>query len=343
MTLNKVISDDIQEILKSQLPWEELANKIVLVTGANGFIPSYIVETLLALKNVTVLALVRNLKKAETKFTHHSTNPLLKFIVHDVSESFNIDEKIDIIIHAASQASPKYYGIDPVGTLNANTLGTHNMLELARKKNVQNFLFFSSCEIYGLVDSTIDEIDETYTGAFCPTDVRSCYGESKRMGENMCVCYSHQYGIKTSIVRPAHTYGPGLSLDDGRVFCDFIKNVLNSQDILLNSDGKASRKFLYISDFIKGMFLVLFKGSDKEAYNITNDREISILDLAKLILSLSTNKNLSVRFAEGIEPKGYLKSESTKAGFVSNKLKQLGWKPLITEKDGFKRMMRSYE
>lgn len=341
--INRIIKEDVNEILNEPLPWQNLTGKTVLVSGANGFISSYIVEVLLAIGGVRVIALVRNEKKAKAKFEHHLSNKNLNFLVSDVSESFEIDEDIDYIIHAASQASPKYYGSDPVGTLKANTLGTLNMLELARYKKVQKFVFFSTCEVYGLIDKNTKTVDETYTGAFDPTDVRSCYGESKRMGENMCVCYSHQYGINTSIVRPAHTYGPGLSLDDGRVFSDFIKNALNGENIVLNSDGSATRKFLYIADFVRGFFTVLFKGEDKEAYNVTYDNELSVRGLAEIIIALSKDKKLSLCFANDTINSGYIKSKSTAANFISDKLKMLGWQPKIDEKQGFKRMIESYE
>ncbi len=341
--INKVVQDDIFAILDEKLPWSSLYGKTVLVTGANGFIASYIVEVLLALKKVKVLAFVRNIEKAKTKFEHHQNNENLSFIVGDISDTIKVSDEIDYIVHAASQASPKYYGVDPVGTFKANTIGTYNCLELARIKQVKKLIFISSCEVYGIIDSTLSDIDETYTGAFDPTDVRSCYGESKRMGENMCVCYSQQYSIPVSIIRPAHTYGPGLSLDDGRSFCDFVSNVLNGEDIILNSDGTAKRKFLYISDFIRAFFTVLFKGADKEAYNVTYDTEISIKDLANLMKTLRPDKNLKVIYKSDEIKKGYLKSKSSRASFVSNKVKKLGWKPVIDEKQGFERMLKSYE
>lgn len=340
--MNKIINEDIKEILSEDLPFKNLKGKTVLISGANGFIPSYIVNTLLSLNNVNVIAVVRNKEKAEKKFAHLLNNPNLKILVHDVSEPFNCDEKIDIIIHAASQASPKYYGSDPVGTLKANTIGTYNLLELARKNNVEKFLFFSTGEVYGVIDENTPKITEDYNGNLDCTNVRSCYGESKRIGENMCVCYSYQYNFPVNMIRLSHTYGPGVQLDDGRVFGDFVADIIFNRDIVLNSDGSAKRSFCYITDMIKGMFYVLFYGENQNAYNIASSVETSILELAKTLVSLYPEKQLQVKVNKDVFKQGYIKSASSRADFDTTKLQSLGWKQKIDIAVGFKRMIESY-
>lgn len=340
--MNKIINEDIKEILSEDLPFRNLKGKTVLISGANGFIPSYIVNTLLSLNNVNVIAVVRNKEKAEKKFAHLLNNPNLKILVHDVSEPFNCDEKIDIIIHAASQASPKYYGSDPVGTLKANTIGTYNLLELARKNNVEKFLFFSTGEVYGVIDENTPKITEDYNGNLDCTNVRSCYGESKRIGENMCVCYSYQYNFPVNMIRLSHTYGPGVQLDDGRVFGDFVADIIFNRDIVLNSDGSAKRSFCYITDMIKGMFYVLFYGENQNAYNIASSVETSILELANTLVSLYPEKQLQVKVNKDVFQQGYIKSASSRADFDTTKLQSLGWKQKIDIAVGFKRMIESY-
>lgn len=340
--MDKIQKNDIKEILAEDLPFRNLKGKTVLISGANGFIPSYIVNTLLSLNNVNVIAVVRNKERAEKKFAHLLNNPNLKILVHDVSEPFNCDEKIDIIIHAASQASPKYYGSDPVGTLKANTIGTYNLLELARKNNVEKFLFFSTGEVYGVIDENTPKITEDYNGNLDCTNVRSCYGESKRIGENMCVCYSYQYNFPVNMIRLSHTYGPGVQLDDGRVFGDFVADIIFNRDIVLNSDGSAKRSFCYITDMIKGMFYVLFYGENQNAYNIASSVETSILELAKTLVSLYPEKQLQVKVNKDVFKQGYIKSASSRADFDTTKLQSLGWKQKIDIAVGFKRMIESY-
>ncbi len=297
---NNIISEDLEYITKQQIvPWKNLKNKTILISGANGFLPAYIVETLLYLNekqnfNIKVIALIRNKAKAENRFIAYLKRQDLIFLVQDVSSPINFESNIDIIVHAASQASPKYYGIDPVGTLLPNCIGTYNLLELAKQKKVENFLFFSSGEVYGKINQSQIPTAETDFGPLDPTQVRSCYGESKRMGECMSICYAEQYNIPVKIIRPGHTYGPGMSLDDGRVFADFVANIVNNQDIVLNSDGSATRPFCYLADFIVGCFLVLLKGENGGVYNIGSNCETSILELAEKLVALFPEKNLKV-------------------------------------------------
>ncbi len=342
-------NEDIENILRENIDWASLASKSILVTGANGTIPAYIVYSLLflnetKLKNqpLKVYALVRNKEKSLQKFSQFLKRADFKLIVCDVCDFVEFDEKLDTIIHAASQASPKYYGVDPVGTLKANTIGTCNMLEIARKNGAKKFLFISSGDVYGNLSGSCEKIEEKYNGNVDVTDVRSCYGESKRLGETMCVCYAHQYGLHVSMLRLAHTYGPGVSLNDGRVFADFAENVAQGENIVLNSDGSAARPFLYLTDMILALFYVLFYGENKQAYNVCADNATSILDLAKMLCALFPEKNLSVEFGGTIQ-KGYIRSASA-GGILDNaKLKKLGWSPKIDIKTGFKRMINSYE
>lgn len=350
MINNYIIDEDIRTILSEEIRWDYLKGKTILVTGANGFIPSYIIYTLLELNTtnfqstpMTILALVRNREKAIKKFDIFLPRKDFKLIISDVSESIELHEKIDIIIHAASQASPKYYGVDPVGTLKANTIGTANMLELAQNNGTEKFLYISSGEVYGVLDGSLNAITESYTGNVDITNVRSCYAESKRMGENMCVCWSYQYGFRVNMLRLSHTYGPGVELDDGRVFGDFVKNVIQNEDIVLNSDGKAKRSFIYITDMILGLFRILFDGESGQAYNIAADKEIEIRELASILCGLYPQKKLSIIFNENISPVGYIRSVSSGAALSTEKIKKLGWKQAISLEKGFHRMIESYQ
>ena len=227
-----MIVEDFNQIKNSSIDWNRFENKTILITGANGFLPAYMVETLLLLNNdilkyspCKVIALVRNEKHTKERFSNYLSDENLKIIVQDVANEINLIEKIDYIVHAASPASPKYYNIDPVGVIMPNILGTKNTLELARKNDIDGYLYFSSGEVYGQLNDG-EVVNEDKYGYLDPTSVRACYGESKRMGENLCVSYGHQYNIPIKIVRPFHTYGPGMKLDDGRVFADFVKNIV---------------------------------------------------------------------------------------------------------------------
>lgn len=349
MVINSIIKEDLARIYHSDIDWKKFYNTTVLITGASGVLPAYLVESLLYANrltleaNIKIIALVRNKERAENRFSAYLDDSHLSFIEQDVASPIQVAEKINYIIHAASQASPVYYGVDPVGTLKANVIGTINLLELAKKNEVNSFLYFSSAEIYGDCGDKSDNIDESSFGYLDPTSLRACYGESKRMGENICVSFHHQFGIPTKIVRPFHTYGPGMKLDDGRVYADFVSNILSNKDILINSDGTARRTYCYLSDAIIAFFKVLLEGENGNSYNVGNPyQEFSVLELAKAVAGIFPEKGLSVYLQPKDTGDRYLKNPIR--SYIPNidKMKKLNWDPKISVMDGFKRTILSY-
>jgi len=346
---NRIIQEDLEFITDCLLPWENLEGKTILISGAGGFLPAYMVETLMFLNEtrfktpVKVIGIIRNPEKARERFAYYQGSKDLVLIQGDISENCIIDEPIHYIIHAASQASPKYFGIDPVGTLLPNCIGTFHLLNLARSNPLESFLFFSSGEVYGEPDPVKIPMKETDYGYVDPAVVRSCYGESKRMGETMCIAWNHQYGVPAKIARPFHTYGPCMKLDDGRVFADFVADVVNNRDIVMKSDGSAIRPFCYLADATAGFFTVLLKGVSGEAYNVGNqDAEICIKELADMMTTLFPDKKLKVIPFSPEKNKNYLKSNISRNCPEISKIKMLGWKPHYSVKEGFKRTVLSY-
>ena len=343
-----IVTEDLEAITSAALPWDDLAGRTVLVTGAAGFLPAYMVETLLFLnekhpdQKTRVLGLVRHEGRARARFAAYEGRPDLKLVVGDVSGPVDFGEPVHYIIHAASQASPKYYKSDPVGTLSANIAGTQRLLEMAREQGTKSFLFFSSGEVYGRIsDAQVPTREDDY-GPVDPMDVRSCYGESKRMGETMCVAWHAQYGVPARVARPFHTYGPGMSLDDGRVFADFVADIVAGRDIVMKSDGRATRAFCYLADAAAGFFTVLLKGTSGEAYNVGNDKaESSILDLALRLVALFPEKDLRV-VQQPVPTDGYLQSKISRGCPEISRARALGWEPTTTIEDGFKRTVLSF-
>lgn len=347
LDFNRIIAEDLQRIVAStDLDWSAFDGRRVLISGASGFLPAYLVETLLYLNcargyDIHVTALVRNNDNYNKRFQHHLNNPNLSVLVQDISKPITLDFPHHFIIHAASQASPKYYGVDPVGTLSANVLGTMQMLELARNHPVISFMYFSSGEVYGEVQSVPTK--ETDYGYVDPTLVRSCYAESKRMGENMCVSWHAQYHVPTKIVRPFHTYGPGMKLDDGRVYADFVQDIIENRPIVVRSEGLASRAFCYLADATAGFFTVLLKGENAVPYNVGNsEAEISIIDLANLLVNLFPEKKLRVIKEKLKSKSGYLQSTISRNCPDTSRIGSLGWRPRTSLADGFKRTIESY-
>ena len=348
--MNSIILEDIESIISSNcVDWDKFRDKAVMISGASGMLPSYMALTILRLNvnrglNCKLIALVRNKKKAEIVFKDFISDKNFELILQDVCTPICYDGAVDFIIHAASQASPKYYGTDPVGTLNANIIGTHNLLEFAKRKKAKSFLFFSTGGVYGSHINEEEEIKEDIYGVVDPLNVRNCYFESKRMAENMCICYAYQFGIPAKIVRIFHTLGPHLDINDGRAFSDFCKAIIEGKNIVLRSDGSAYRNFCYVSDAVKAYFMVLLDGKDGEAYNVgSHDNEISMKDLANLLVESYPEKGLSVEYQ--IEPDKISKMRNPKSHGIPNidKIKSLGWREDYNTREIFTRTISGIE
>jgi UDP-glucuronate decarboxylase len=344
---NFVVEEDLRRIVSSDFAWDSFFGKTILISGANGFVPAYMVETLHFLNEtanagIHIVALVRNREKAMRRLGHLATRPDLTLVVQDVCDPYRGPTEIDFVIHAASQASPAFYGTDPAGTFETNVIGTRRMLEVARQAKVQGFLFFSSGEVYGTPKDPSIPVSEKDFGYLDPTNVRSCYGEGKRGGETLCACWHAQFGVPTKIVRLSHTYGPGMDLNDGRVFADFVADVVAARDILLKSDGSARRPFCYLADATIAFFTVLLRGVNGEAYNVGSDRECSILDLAEMLCRQFPERSRSIRREERNASDPYIPSSITGGHFDLSKIEKLGWRPTTDIEEGFRRTVRSY-
>jgi len=345
--LDPIVAQDLEVIAATPLPWQRLAGKTILITGAAGFLPAYMVETLLFLNSTQalgcrVVGLVRNLAKARRRFSHHGLRADFNLVEGDVTREQVWAERADFIVHAASQASPKYYGPDPVGTMAANLLGSFHLLNRAREWGSEGFLFFSSGEVYGRVPPGQIPTGEADYGYLEINDPRSCYAESKRAAETLAVSYARQFGVPVTIVRPFHTYGPGMALDDGRVFADFVRDVLDRRELVLHSDGEPVRAFCYLSDAVAGFFTVLLKGSPATAYNVGNPAgALSIRELAELLAGLGDGPRLAIK--QGAAPgAGYLPSPIPVNVPDVARLRALGWQPLLLPKEGFARTLKSF-
>lgn len=343
-----IIKEDLAHIVASDLPWQQLRNKTILVTGGAGFLAAYLIKAILTANhahnlNLRIICVARHIDSAKTRLSGYLGKSELIVLEHDISRPLPADfPHADYIVHAASQASPKYYGTDPVGTLMANTIGTQHLLQHAISSQTERFLFFSSGEVYGIPVNPEDEVAELDYGYIDPMNVRSCYAESKRMGETMCASWAHQYGLHTCVVRPFHTYGPGMALDDGRVFADFVADVVNHRDIILKSDGLAKRPFCYIADATIGFLCVLLKGAKGEAYNVGNPHaEISIRDLASTLTKLFPERNLKTHIE--VPATAYLKSPISRSCPSTTKIEQLNWSPATSIEEGFRRTVLSFE
>ena len=342
--MNRVLEDDLKTIIAENLSWEKLKNKTVMITGASGMVGSYMLYVLLMLNDekhygIKVDAVMRNVNKLPEEVRNRED---VNVVVADVTKDIPDVGDIDYIIHAASPASPLIMQNQPVETIAANTIGTFKTLELAKEKNAEGYLFISSREIYGQPDEGQEFFYENTYGFVDQLNPRSCYSEGKKAEETMCVCFHEEYGLNTKIARLAHTYGPGMSIYDGRVQADFLKNVYHNEDIVLKSEGTAVRTYTYIADAIAGMYRILLDSEDI-VYNIGNEAgKVSIRDLAEILVSIYPERGLKLVFDI---PEGGTKGTApyTLGILSSEKLRKLGWNPKYSVKDGFKRTLEYLE
>ncbi|MCF0146435.1 MAG: NAD-dependent epimerase/dehydratase family protein [Eubacterium sp.] len=342
--MNTVMKEDLLDILSQPVSWKKLAGKTVLITGASGMIGSYMVNTLLMLNDtydlkIRVLCMVRDERKLAPDVRNRED---VSVLIHDVVCPVCIEEDVHYVIHAASPASPLIMQNNPVETIAANTLGTFYTLSLAQEKKAEGYLFISSREIYGQPYEGQEFFRENTYGFVDQLNPRSCYSEGKKAAETMCASFREEYGLNARIVRLAHTYGPGMSIYDGRVQADFLNNVYHHENIVLKSEGTALRTYTYIADAIAGMFMILLDAPDY-VYNVGNeDAKVTIRELAEIMVQIYPERGLKLVFDI---PEGGTKGTAPfTAGILSSeKIRQIGWNPRYGVKEGFARTLRYLE
>lgn len=323
----EIYKRDLDSILNdNNIVWEKFRYKTILITGATGLIGMNIINALLyaneKLKiNCKILALVRDIGKANRKFCLKG-NDGLTFIVGDILEEIVYDEKIDYVIHAASQTSSRKFVEDPISTINVALEGTKNVLKLAKKNNISSMVFLSTMEVYGRPQND-ERITETHSTNLDTTEIRNCYPISKRMCENLCICYN----TNARIARLAQTFGPGVDYYDERVFAQFARCVIEKKDIVLHTTGETKRNYLYTADAVRAIFTILLKGESGQAYNVANkDTYCSISEMAQIVAKNCANGEIGVKYEieKNVEKYGYAKTLCM--NLDTSKIEKIGWK-----------------
>lgn len=339
--MTEIVKQDIRRIAEYPLNWKKLEGKTVFVTGATGFIGSYIINSLMErVKNhgadIRVAAMVRNEDRAKAKFAAYADLHRIDYVVGDVTDPVNTEIKADFIIHCASNAAPDMYAKDPVGTMRINFFGTSHLLDYAKQCNCQKFLYVSTIEVYGRTEN-LETIGEEDFGFISSSNVRSCYPESKKCCENLTICYGQQYSVPVSVGRLSYIYGAGMSKTDSKVCAMFARQVAAGNDIVLKSDGKQLRSYTYVSDAITGLLTVLLEGADGGCYNIASSTSrITIAEMAQRCCDLFPEKGSKVVFDL---PGDYEKrsfSFIANAVLDSTKLEGLGWDGVVSLDDGLR-------
>ena len=350
---NKIIREDLEEIYSRNIDWEKLKGKTIFITGAYGMLASYLVFQCIYLNEIVhygmklVLA-VRSEEKARKRFGDFLDKEYMVLYLEDINEPIHYDGRVDYIIHGASLASTQYYDTIPIEVMLPNILGTIQLLRFAEKKDAEGFLLFSSGEVYGAMDSSVNVITEDCLGTRLNLSLRNCYGESKKMAETLCYVWFKQKNVPTKMARIGHTYGPTMDIvNDKRVFSAFVNDVIHNRNILVKSDGSPSRQFCYIADATAGFFMILLEGNAGEVYNLFNMEEfLSVGQLAKKLAGIYPNKNLKVERIMENGQKILMGTEDSKPNpkrkiISSEKMKTLGWRCKYDTKDGFYRTIEA--
>lgn len=302
-----------------------MERKRVLITGAAGFLGSHLCDRFIK-EGYHVIGMDNLITGDLQNISHLFGLENFEFAHHDVSKFVYVSGKLDYILHFASPASPIDYLKIPIQTLKVGSLGTHNLLGLAKNKNAR-MLIASTSEVYG--DPNVNPQPEEYWGNVNPVGPRGVYDEAKRFQEAMTMAYHTFHGLETRIVRIFNTYGPRMRLNDGRVLPAFIGQALRGEDLTVFGDGSQTRSFCYVDDLVEGIYRLLL--SDYAApVNIGNPDEITIKQFGEEIIKLTgTSQKLVLRDLPVDDPK-QRRPDITKAREI------LGWEPKVSRAEGLK-------
>jgi len=297
--------------------------KIVLITGAAGFLGSHLCDLFIS-KNYRVIGIDNLITGDLNNISHLVKASNFKFQKIDITENFQLDEKIDFILHFASPASPIDYLRIPIETMRVGSLGTENILKIALK-NKATILIASTSEVYG--DPLEHPQNEDYYGNVNPIGPRGVYDEAKRFQEALTTAYHTFYGLDIRIARIFNTYGSRMRVNDGRALPTFIHQALKNKPLTVFGDGNQSRSFCYVDDLINGIYKLL-KSDYTKPINLGNPQEITINEVAKEIIFLSGN-NCKIIYKELPKNDPLMRKPD-----ISKAKKILGWSPIVSRKEG---------
>lgn len=307
--------------------------KRVLITGAAGFLGSHLCDRFIA-EGYEVIGMDNLITGNLNNIEHLFKLKEFTFYHHDVSRFVHVPGALDYILHFASPASPIDYLKMPIQTLKVGSLGTHNLLGLAKNKNAR-LLIASTSEVYG--DPLVHPQSEDYWGNVNPIGPRGVYDEAKRFQEAITMAYHNYHGLETRIVRIFNTYGPRMRVNDGRALPAFISQAIRGEGITVFGDGSQTRSFCYIDDMIEGIYRLLLSDYEKPV-NIGNDEEVTILEFAKEVLALVGNDEAEVIFKPlPVDDPQKRRPDITLARRLLN------WEPRVKRAEGLKKTLEYFK
>jgi len=351
--LSNTVEQDLNVIVHSiKEEAKALEGKTILITGGSGFIGSYFVATVDLLnkkyfknpcKVISLDNYIVGKGKRKNNLIKEINNEDVKFIDHDVCKPFKIEESVDYIVSAAGVASPVYYKQFPIQTIEGTIFGIKNALELAMEKKTRSLLYFSSSEIYGDPDPNFIPTPENYKGNVSSIGSRSCYDESKRIGETLCMAYFKVHNSPVKIVRPFNVFGPGMNGTDYRVIPKFLSQGLGGESLTVHDQGNQTRTFCYVTDAMIGFFKVLLSEKNGIVYNVGNNNdEINMRSLADMVASEIFKNKIKVKLIK--YPDNYPQDEPKRRCPDLTKITtELNYRSSIDIKTGLKRSFKWFK
>ena len=339
MKINRELYEKDLTAALNGLPLDKLFGRVVLVTGATGMIGSCLVDLFLRHneiypdKTIKIIALSRSKEKLTERFAGNIGKKYFTVINHDVTKPLPENISFDYAVHAASPTDPAIMSKYPVDTMAANFIGMFNILTAAKKNKAEGALLVSSGEVYGNIDKDIKS--EKDYGYIDNLNVRACYPVSKRAAENLCASFGAQYGVRTTIARLCHTFGPTMIDSDNRAASSFLRDAAAGQKIVLKSDGSTVRSYCYAIDAVRAIVYILMKGESSRAYNVAPDESISIRQFAELCAKHS-GQELDFR------PQSEGDFKIVRQVLDNTELHKLGWQAQFDIEDAIQRTIKMY-
>ena len=341
-----IINEDVKTIASAEfIPWNKLKDTTILVTGATGLIGTSFIKSLdyvntVKKLNIKVLALVRNEAKAVGQFSDILPHGTVRFVSGNVEKLPVIEDKVDYILHAASQTASKEFVQHAVETIETSVQGSFNLLKLAKEKHCKGFVYLSSMEVYGYPKKG-HKVTEDESCALKSLDIRNSYPVGKVMSESMCCAYAGEYNVPAMICRLTQTFGPGVHYNDNRIFAYFGRCVKEKKNIVLKTKGETERCYLYTADAVTAILTVLLKGEPGQAYNVAD--ESTYCSIAEMAERVAAEGNIQVEYdIQDASANGFL--QTLYMDLDTNALRKLGWQTQgYSIVEMYQRMIKSME
>lgn len=329
---NEIYRSELDRINQAKNDWNKIDNHSFLIIGATGMIGSYMIDVLMRRNgelnaNIHIFAMGRSIERLKTRFSMYLDSSFFHMVEADVTQPIALDDKVDYVLHGASNTHPRAYVTDPIGTIMTNLMGTQQVLEFAVHNHSKRIVFLSTVEIYGENRGDVEKFSEDYCGYIDCNTLRAGYPEGKRASESLCQAYIAKHKLDIVIPRICRTFGPTMLLNDSKASSQFILNAVNDEGIVLKSEGNQYFSYAYVGDVVYSLLYLLVNGENGEAYNIAvSEFDLHLKELAKALAELN-QKEVIFDLPDEEELKGF--STASQAILATEKIDSLGWKSIF--------------